>query len=189
MLSDTKRDHPPGYCQGHVAPCRINMPQVDSQNVRPIADLRPDQAASWRRLVRGSCASPDIGQSDPTLGSYVRRGGVACGDELVSLIRTHADQPISRVARWIVGREAVQFKYGHDTVFPLFQFDLAEMSIRSDVRRVLAELAAAFDDAEIAQWFVRPNAWLAGATPVDALQYGVDGVLEAARADRFLILG
>jgi alkylation response protein AidB-like acyl-CoA dehydrogenase len=128
-------------------------------------------------------------QNDRTLGSYVSRGGVARGSELVSLIRTRADQPISRIARWIVSRQAVQFKSGPETVFPLFQFDLAEMSIRSDVRRVLAELADAFDDFEVAQWFVQPNACLAGATPVDALPYDVDGVLAAARTDRFVVLG
>lgn len=120
---------------------------------------------------------------------YLRRGGLARGDELLNLVRTRCDQPISRVARWIVGREVLQYRSGADIVFPLFQFDLSDMSILDPVRDVIAELTSVLDDSELAQWFVRPNLSLNGAAPADALRREPQSVVDAARVDRFVIRG
>ena len=120
---------------------------------------------------------------------YLRRGGLACGDELLNLVRTRCDQPISRVARWIVGREIVQYRSGSDTVYPLFQFDVADMSVLPTVREVTAELASVLDDMDLAHWFVRPNLSLNGEVPADALRREPQTVIDAARADRFIMRG
>ncbi len=121
--------------------------------------------------------------------AYAAGGGIMDGDTITSLVREHSSQPISRVARWIVGREVVQFRCLADTLFPLFQFDLATMSIRPGAQRVIAELAPAFDDMELAQWFVRRNTCLAGAMPVDLVDSQLPAVLAAARTDRFVLRG
>jgi hypothetical protein len=138
---------------------------------------------------RGNAAQLVTQNEQTLLAAYQTRGGVARGDELVSLVRTRADQPLSRVARWIVDRDALQFRLQDETVFPLFQFDMADMSVRADVRRVMAELTPAFDNDDMAQWFVRQNAWIAGSRPVDLLARDVDSVVAAARADRCMLLG
>ena len=72
---------------------------------------------------------------------------------------------------------------------PLFQFDLADMSIRPDAAAVLAELVGTLDDWELARWFAEPNAWLRGRMPVEALALDAQAVLDAARADRFVAHG
>jgi hypothetical protein len=121
--------------------------------------------------------------------AYAVNGGIAHGAMIVELLRDHASQPISRVARWIVARDIVQFRWRGETMFPLFQFDLTTMAVRQSAREVVAELAPAFDDLSLADWFVRPNGWLAGATPVAVVQSDPKAVLAAARADRFATLG
>jgi hypothetical protein len=130
------------------------------------------------------------GSFEPAIDrEYLCRGGLARGDELLNLVRTHCDQPISRVARWIVGREVLQYRSGLDAAFPLFQFDVADMSIRPAVRQVIGELSGVLDDGELAQWFVRPNLSLDGAMPVDALKRDAGAVIAAARTDRFIARG
>ena len=121
--------------------------------------------------------------------AYASSGGVVSGAEIVLLLRGHSSQSISRVARWIVAREVVQFKWRGETLLPLFQFDLANMSVRPHTRRVIAELAPAFDDMDLAQWFVRPNSRLADALPVDLFERDLLAVLAAARADRLARMG
>ena len=124
-----------------------------------------------------------------THNAYASNGGIACGTLILELLRDHSSQPISRVARWIVAREIVQFRWRGETMFPLFQFDPTNMSIRQSTREVVAELAPAFDDLALAEWFVRPNSWLEDAPPVAVVQSDSQAVLAAARADRFAILG
>jgi hypothetical protein len=75
-----------------------------------------------------------------------------------------------------------------ETFLPMFQFD-RDLSIRSAVSRVIDELIAPFDDWELALWFSQPNLWLGGATPVALVLSDENGVLGAARADRFIALG
>lgn len=120
---------------------------------------------------------------------YLGHGGIVGSDEFSARVRAHINQPISQVARWIVAREVVQFWWGGETQFPLFQFDLTRMTLRPEVRRVVAELADAFDDLEVAEWFVRPNPMLSQALPVEVLREDAEEVFAAARAYRFVVLG
>ncbi len=69
---------------------------------------------------------------------------------------------------------------------PLFQFDLADMSLRPAAASVIGELSGAFDELDLAAWFAEPNAWLANAAPMDALESDPLAVLQAARADRYI---
>ena len=155
--------------------------------------LRSRAAANKARAIERDPS----GKADPVLAdnatplrqAFSASGGVARSVEMVNLLRQHCDQPISVLARWIVARELVSFSWHVETFVPLFQFHAEDMSLRSEVRAVIAELSDEFDDQEVACWFARPNAWLAGAAPVCSLQHDVAGVLHAARADRFAALG
>lgn len=121
--------------------------------------------------------------------AYRSAGGVARGDEVASLLRRHSDDPVCLLARWIVSREVLSFHWRSRTFIPMFQFDLPSMSVRPGVRQVTAELLRVFDDWELAHWFVQPNFWLAGAAPVDAISRDLFAVVQAARADRFAVIG
>jgi hypothetical protein len=138
--------------------------------------------ASWQRK------SADAQQAE-MLRTYERTGGLAGGDEVTLLLRKRTTQPISLLARWIATQRVVSFTWKAQFMLPLFQFELAEMSVRVPVSAVLDELAGVFDDGELATWFALPNAWLQGAAPVDALDVDRAAVLNAARADRYVARG
>jgi hypothetical protein len=48
------------------------------------------------------------------------------------------------------------------------------------------ELRGVYDDLEIADWFVRDNAFLDDRAPADVIGTRPQAVLDAARADRFI---
>lgn len=120
---------------------------------------------------------------------YGLSGGMAGSDEMVGLLRCCFDQPISVLARWIVGRAVVCFEWRSTTMLPIFQFDIGDMRIRPEVGAVLRELRDTFDDLEVALWFAQPNTWLDGRAPADVLRTDAASVLDTARADRYVARG
>jgi hypothetical protein len=145
-------------------------------------------AAAWRDSTHDQQAPSDSSVRS-LKHSFRASGGVAGCDEVARLLRDHSNQPISQLARLIVTRQLVSFAWRSQTFIPLFQFDFAQMTIRPCVQFVIAELSSAFDDWEVANWFVRPNSALDYVAPVDMLAVDAVGVLSAARADRFVALG
>jgi hypothetical protein len=123
------------------------------------------------------------------LAAFARTGGLSSCDEVTLLLRRRTSQPISMLGRWIVEQRVVSFAWRGDLVLPMFQFDLADMVVRTPVRAVLDELDGTFDDWDLATWFALPNAWLADGAPVDVLDRDSDAVRQAARADRFIARG
>ena len=121
--------------------------------------------------------------------AFARHGGLATADGVARLMRCRSSQPISTLARWIVDRRAVNIAWHGQTLLPMFQFDRESMALQAGVGDVVAELAHAFDDWELALWFAAPNSWLGDAAPVDRLHVEQPAVLDAARADRFIALG
>jgi hypothetical protein len=121
--------------------------------------------------------------------AYRRTGGLVSCDHAAMLLGRHRDQPISMLARWIVARALVSFVWQSETLVPLFQFELVDMTLRRGVSEVIAELVGAFDDLELATWFTRPNCWLSDAPPLAVLETDQPAVLQAARADRYLARG
>jgi hypothetical protein len=121
--------------------------------------------------------------------TYQMAGGLVSCDEAAMLLRRHCDQPISLLARWIVARKVVSVVWQSQTLIPLFQFEIADMSVRPGVSEVIAELTGAFDDHELATWFARPNCWLLNAAPVEVIDTDHPAVLQAARADRYIARG
>lgn len=116
-------------------------------------------------------------------------GGFIGGDELAHLLRSRSWQPISLLAHWIVGREVISIDWQGTTMLPLFQFDLSTMTVRPRVTEILRTLTEVLDDWELALWFAQPNGWLDDQAPVDVLDFNPRGVLDAARADRFIARG
>ena len=113
-------------------------------------------------------------------------GGLANTDDIIALLGARTDQPISTLAHWIVAHDLVSFEWNSRTMLPVFQFELATMTVRPEVTAIVRELAPAFSDWEICLWFARPNAWLGDASPVDHLAVDAAAVFDAARADRYL---
>src|SRR5205085_220740 len=101
--------------------------------------------------------------------AFRKTGGIVCGDDLASLLRGRWEQPLSKVARWIVGRHAVSFTWRSAILLPMFQFDPPSLALRPSVADVVEELRDVFDDWDLASWFAEPNAWLGDAAPVDLI--------------------
>lgn len=123
------------------------------------------------------------------VNAFEATGGLVTGDELASWARSWCDQPLSLVARWVVKGEITHFKWLGATYVPLFQFDFPGQCLQAGLHDILAQLSCAFDDWELAEWFGLPNVWLGDATPASRLAHDMAGVLDAARADRFVAMG
>jgi hypothetical protein len=132
---------------------------------------------------------PEHHQHLAMIQTYQRTGGLVTCDEAAMLLGRHRDQPISVLARWIVARDVVSFAWRAETLVPLFQFEIADMTLRRGAREVMAELAGAFDDLDLAAWFASPNCWLGDVAPVVMIETNQPAVLQAARADRYLARG
>lgn len=116
-------------------------------------------------------------------------GGMMSADALSILLLVHTDQPISRLARWIVDRQIVTFESASQRWIPMFQFDLRDMRVLHSVQRSILELRDVLDDSELTEWFATPNTWLTGGTPANLVKEQGGAVIEAARADRFAVSG
>ncbi|MCK9689460.1 hypothetical protein [Scleromatobacter humisilvae] len=152
-----------------------------AKKTSPTARIAP----AFAEATRGSWGQP-FGEIEV---AYRRSGGLASDADVVSMLRQASDQPMSRLARWIVARDVVSFEYRGTIWLPLFQFEPGAPSLLPAVTAVIRELVDVFDDWELATWFALPNTWLQGRTPVDAIAAHSSAALEAARADRFIARG
>ena len=121
--------------------------------------------------------------------SYGSIQGMASSHDVVWLMREHCDQPISVLAHWIVDRKVVTIEWQQQTLLPLFQFQLSDMSLCEPILQVVSELSEVLNDWELALWFALPNHWLELATPVDMIEHEQPAVLLAARAERYVARG
>lgn len=160
-----------------------------------ITRVEPIAPAS-RTAVFGGCgnSSPAYDrieriQYEAMSHAFRAHGGFVCTDEVAQRLRRVADQPISRLARWIVSRSVISISWRAQTLLPAFQFEIDEMSIRPCFADVLQELRDVFDNWEMALWFAAPNAWLDYAAPVSIMTDDALAVLQAARTDRFIARG
>ena len=123
------------------------------------------------------------------LSAYRPTGGTVRADDLSRHVRSEEPGHLTNLARKLVSGSILSYSWRQTLWVPLFQFSPNSSAVRSDVTRVMDELAGAFDSWEIAVWFVQPNSWLKGQRPLDVLdRLGAD-VLQAARADRFVAMG
>lgn len=116
-------------------------------------------------------------------------GGLARGDDIALLLADRGRGDYVSLARLIGAGEVFGFEWQRSFWIPMFQFDPRDLSIRPGSRQVLAELASAFDGWRLATWFTEPNAWLDAARPIDLIDVDPAEVVQAARADRFVVAG
>jgi len=120
-------------------------------------------------------------------------GGIARADDLARLLcdRGNGGQGDPILGELLARAEVFGFSWLGSTWLPMFQFDLRRLSVQRAPQQVRAELmgASAMDGWDCATWFARPHAGLHHRAPVDLLATDLAGVMEAARADRWLLNG
>jgi len=117
------------------------------------------------------------------LHAFERSGGVWTGAEVERMLQRRTARPISLLARWIVDSLVVSVAWRGDYLLPAFQFDVANASVRRPMFEVLEALGGTLKDLDLAAWFARPNEWLDGLAPVDAIDRDPKTVVDAARAE------
>ncbi|HEY2187901.1 MAG TPA: hypothetical protein VGH48_05000 [Caldimonas sp.] len=123
-------------------------------------------------------------QANEVLYAYERSGGVWTSDDAMVMLRRRTAQPLSLLARWIVDALVVSVAWRGDYLLPVFQFDLANATVRRPVFEVLEALDGTLKDLELARWFGAPNVLLGGAAPVDAIELDPRAVVAAAAERR-----
>ena len=139
-----------------------------------------------------ACAVPMRRRDDVALAeliaSYGAHGGLASTDEVVGLMRPHWRQPISILAKWIIGRKVVSFTSRTQFVLPVFQFARPRMTPYDAVGDCSIELGDLIGVEAFAAWFVRPCEWLGQRMPVDLLSNDPDAVVDAASRTRLALM-
>lgn len=123
------------------------------------------------------------------LDAYRPSGGLARTQEALELFMRRCGPDLATLARWMVAREVLCLDWHGQSWMPMFQFDLVDMAPLPQLAPVLGELNPVYSPWALAAWFAQPNPWLEGARPADVLVCNYAGVLDAARADRFVALG
>jgi len=157
----------------------------------PFASYRSNSSLATviaSRLAR-RLETPELEQFATMQRAFLSCGGFVSAQEVTSRLRCLSDQPISKLARWIVSRGVVSIPWRAQTLMPTFQFDFTDMSIRPVCTDALAELRDVLNDWEVAVWFAEPNVWLNGRTPASLVEHGRNELVQAARADRFVARG
>jgi len=126
---------------------------------------------------------------EPLLHGFRSCGGIVNGDAFAAMLRDRCDQAISVLARRIVRREMVHVPWRSQLLVPLFQFEPLDLSVREGVCTVMQTLAPIYDDWEMASWFAEPNESLGGRRPAELVVQDPDAVIQAARADWFVVQG
>ena len=123
------------------------------------------------------------------LAAYRPSGGTDRAEDLAKLLEERDRGNYVSLARLIASGRVFTFDWHGTCWIPMFQFDKHELTVKPAAREVLAELGRVYDGWSLACWFVQGNAWLQGQRPIDLLETDLPLVLNAARADRFLMAG
>jgi hypothetical protein len=133
-------------------------------------------------------APPDDRDTDflALLKAFRRSGGLATGDEIAA---RQASGGVLQLARWIHGREVLNFGWRGRIWLPVFQFERIGLVLCDAPSRAVGELAPVLDGWELANWFTAPHAALDDRSPLDMLPDDPGRVIDAARSSRFLHRG
>jgi hypothetical protein len=153
--------------------------QVNVQHLEPATSTRSFAVPLRRR--------EDVALAELVAG-YGAHGGLASTEEVVGLMRPHWRQPISILAKWIIGRKVVSFMSRTQFVLPVFQFARPRMTPNDAVGDCSIELGDVMGVEAFAAWFVRPCEWLGRRMPVDLLSNDPDAVVDAAGRTRLALM-
>ena len=103
------------------------------------------------------------------LNSYRDNGGLARAQEVAELLRRRGGGDLSTLANWIVNKKIICFEWQAKIWLPLFQFNRIDMTLRPELRLLLAEFSSGFNAWELALWFAQTNPSLADRTPAVGL--------------------
>lgn len=133
-----------------------------------------------------------------TVTRYASTGGLITHAELTRQMRERwianglvhpSPDPVSMLARWRVAGSVLSIESPWGQLLPRFQFDPATAAAYPAMRPLLQLLRPAFDDEELALWFVTPNDWLGDQCPASAMHLRLSVVMMAARLDRHVACG
>lgn len=155
------------------------------QHVEPLTGQRHPSFAARVDATPDSVADSTSAHQQLTavVDAFNAAGGIATGEEVSILLRRHCDQPLSKLARWIVGGDIVAIEWRGQTLIPLFQFDLDRATVKPEVSAVLATLRDPGDTLRTSRWWVAPNRRLQDQSPLDCLYSDLPAVLQAAQAE------
>jgi hypothetical protein len=123
------------------------------------------------------------------LNAYRPHAGLMRLHRLSASARIRSEGQHGDVEELVDAGELFGFQW-HDALWiPMFQFDTPGPTVAAGPQRVVAELGRSFDGWALACWFIQPNSWLASHSPIECLGSRLPHVLEAARADRFVMTG
>ena len=168
----------------------IDIPTDPVGPCHPLPRVIPTHAPGNRKAPEiGLGTAPNSRGFVKMLSDYHASGGLARGDTLGRLLDDWQRGDFISLARLIASEQIFSFRWHGESWIPMFQFESRDLSVKAGPRRVLAELKPVFDDWDLAAWFIHPNSWLQTKRPLDLLDADLEGVLEAARADRFTATG
>ena len=161
----------------------VLVPRHLSRSASSCGRLASNAAAKWA----SPAPKPEPqGQVDlqfiTMLDAYRPSGGLGCGPEVFALFARRCGADVGTLAGWIVNRKVICFGWQSRMWLPLFQFQPQNMTPHAGLREVLEVLTLDHNPWELAQWFARPNPWLANQMPCDALGHDPAGVRSAASA-------
>lgn len=133
-------------------------------------------------------APPVDGWPSTLLEAFRESGGVVSGDEFAMLLREQVEQPLSKIAKWIVSRQILSFSSASQTMVPLFQFEKSTLCPYPALQKIIAELNGVLEESEVVEWFARANCALSGARPANCMN-DLELVHQAARVDRYVMRG
>ena len=168
---------------------------MNQSNAAPSASVDTNTAAMLRRYadeLTPAARSDEPGRHQPFFAvqeALRGKGGLARADDLARLLEDCRHVDFVGLAKLMMSGAIFSFEWGGAHWIPMFQFNLADLSVKPAAQSVLTELNMTFDGWALAEWFTQPNDWLAGRLPVDVIDSDLPVVLDAARADRFIANG
>lgn len=113
--------------------------------------------------------------------SYRASGGLARARDLALMLEEGRRSYLMSLEKLIASGTVFGFDWRGSFWVPMFQFELADLSLKPGPRLVSAELAPALDGWLKALWFVRPCGGLAARKPIEVMESNHAAVLDAAR--------
>ena len=116
------------------------------------------------------------------LEAFRATGGTAPGEIVGRLLEEHQVGNAVSLAKLIYTGQAFGFDWRDSLWIPMFQFDVNDLVLKANARRVRAELPSLWSGWNVATWFAAPNARLDGRSPADRLDSDLEAVVQAAQS-------